>query len=90
MKSQFNKVKLIDGDRQSVKPQYFKMDDVSYPLRILHWYLPDTSWYVSWEYPKIKLIFLKNNYPILPDTYQESIQFILHRYFSQYFQINVN
>jgi len=37
----------------------FKMDDVSYSLRIMHWYLPDTSQYVSGEYPKIKFYFLK-------------------------------
>jgi len=29
----------------AMKPRYFKMDDVSYPLRLLHRYLPDTSRY---------------------------------------------
>ena len=35
------------------------MDDVSYPLRILHQYLLDTSQYVSGEYPKIKFFCKK-------------------------------
>ena len=43
----------------SVKPRYFKMDDVPYPLRILDRYLPDTSRYVSGEYSKIKFYFFK-------------------------------
>jgi len=42
-----------------MKPRYFKMDDVPYPLRILHRYLSDTSRYVSGEYLKIKFYFLK-------------------------------
>ena len=43
----------------TMKPRYFKMDDVLYPLRILHRYLHDTSRYVSREYPKIKFYFFK-------------------------------
>jgi len=54
-----------------MKPRYFKMDDVPYPLRILHRYLPDTY---QESIRRLNFIFLKNNYPILPDTYQESIQ----------------
>jgi len=42
---------------KTLKPRYFKMDDVRYPLCILHWYLLDTSRYVSVEYPKIKFYF---------------------------------
>jgi len=42
-----------------VKSQYFKMDDISYPLRILHRYLFDTFRYVSGEYLKIKFNFLR-------------------------------
>jgi len=42
-----------------LKPRYFKMDDVSYPLRILHRYLPNISRYISGEYPKIKFYFFK-------------------------------
>jgi len=43
------------------------MDDVPYPLRILHRYLPATSRYVSGEYPKIKFYFFKKQ---LSDTFQ--------------------
>jgi len=42
-----------------MKPRYYKMDDVSYPRRILHRYMFDTFRYVSGEYPKIKFYFLK-------------------------------
>jgi len=54
----------------TVKSRYFKIDDVSYPLRILHRYMSDTFRYVSEEYPKINFFFyFKNNYSILPNTY---------------------
>jgi hypothetical protein len=38
----------------SMKPRYFKMGDVLYPMRIMRRYLPDTSRYVSEEYRIIK------------------------------------
>lgn len=41
----------------SLKSRYFKLDDVSYPLRIMYRYLLDIFWYVSREYPKIIIIF---------------------------------
>jgi len=41
-----------------MKPRYFKMDGVSYPLRILHRYLSDISRYVSEEYQIIKFYFI--------------------------------
>jgi len=40
-----------------LKPKYFKIDEVPYPLRIMHRYLSDTFRYVSGEYPKINLFF---------------------------------
>jgi len=47
-----------------------KMDDVLYPLRILHRYLSDTFRYVLGEYPKIKFIyFLKTIIRYFSDTY---------------------
>jgi len=55
----------------AMKPRYFKIDDVSYSLRILHRYLFDTY---QESIRRLNFIFLENNYPILPDTYQESIQ----------------
>jgi len=39
------------------------MDDVSYPLRILHRYLLNTFRYVSGEY-RLNLFIFKTNYPI--------------------------
>jgi len=58
MTKQYKREKKSHG-KVAVKPRYFKMDDVLYPLRILHRYLPDTSRYVSREYPKTKFYFFK-------------------------------
>ena len=50
---------------ESMTHRYFKMHNVSYLIRILHRYQPDTPRYVSEEYLEINFIFLKKNCSIL-------------------------
>lgn len=58
---------------EAVKHIYFKIDDILYQIHIMQRYLPDTSRYVSGEYPTIKFYFLKKNNCLILRIYMRDI-----------------